>query len=68
MGYPVTTVTMATLFSFLGLKVCGCSTDHLCGFLPNFQEMFITRGSRADQVMGYLITTVTIVTLFDFWS
>ena len=39
------------------------------GFSPNFQGMFIPRGSRADYVFGgYPVITVAMATLFKIFQ
>ena len=48
-GSLATTVAMATLLRFLGVKVVGVlQPKPLHGFSPNFQGLFTPRGSRVD--------------------
>ena len=52
-GYPATSVAMATLLKFSGLKVVGVPQPKpLYGFSPNFQDVFTPRVSRAEVFGG----------------
>ena len=53
-----------------GIKLVGVpQSKPLHGFSPNFQGMFIPRGSRADYVFGgYPVITVATATLFKIFQ